>query len=63
MFDTLKDVQDYIDHDNEMSLDNYLNHLSELHYQAVLYNDKLKPTYYGDNFRKYNLTTKLLKMY
>ncbi|RIO10340.1 sensor histidine kinase, partial [Mammaliicoccus sciuri] len=55
VFNTLKDVQDYIDHDNEMSLDNYLNHLSELHYQAVLYNDKLKPTYYGDNFRKYNL--------
>ncbi|PTK07999.1 HAMP domain-containing protein, partial [Mammaliicoccus sciuri] len=55
VFNTLKDVQDYIDHDNEMSLDNYLNHLSELHYQAVLYNDKLKPTYYGDHFRKYNL--------
>ncbi|RIO73854.1 sensor histidine kinase, partial [Mammaliicoccus sciuri] len=55
VFNTLKDVQDYIDHDNEMSLDNYLNHLSELHYQAVLYNGKLKPTYYGDNFRKYNL--------
>lgn len=52
---TLKNVQKYIDDDKDISLDNYLNHVSDLHYQAILYDEKQKVTYYGDSFRKFNL--------
>ena len=49
---TLKKVQKYIDDDEGVSLDTYLNHVSDLHYQAILYDEKQKATYYGDSFRK-----------
>lgn len=52
---TLKKVQKYIDDDEGVSLDTYLNHVSDLHYQAILYDEKQKATYYGDSFRKFNL--------
>ncbi|WP_239747685.1 HAMP domain-containing sensor histidine kinase [Mammaliicoccus sp. P-M56] len=58
---TLKQVQKYIDKDNELDLNAYLQHLSELHYQAILYDDKMEATYYGDHFRKYNLNEKAVK--
>lgn len=52
---TLKEVQRFVDEDSNMSLSRYLEHLGQLHYQIILYNEDLKPTYYGDEFRKYNL--------
>ncbi|MGK9043812.1 sensor histidine kinase [Mammaliicoccus vitulinus] len=61
VMETLKKVQKYIDHDREMNLDTYLEHLSELHYQAIIYDDKMESTYYGDHFRKYNLDEKAIK--
>lgn len=61
VMETLKKVQKYIDHDHEMNLDTYLEHLSELHYQAIIYDDKMESTYYGDHFRKYNLDEKSVK--
>lgn len=61
VMETLKKVQKYIDHDHEMNLDTYLAHLSELHYQAIIYDDKMESTYYGDHFRKYNLDEKSVK--
>lgn len=61
VMETLKKVQKYIDHNHEMNLDTYLEHLSELHYQAIIYDDKMESTYYGDHFRKYNLDEKSVK--
>ncbi|GGI41709.1 sensor histidine kinase [Mammaliicoccus stepanovicii] len=55
VMETLKDVKTYIEQDNDEPLNNYLKHITDLHYQAILYDDNMKPTYYGDHFRKFNL--------
>nr|WP_263313540.1 HAMP domain-containing protein [Mammaliicoccus sp. Marseille-Q6498] len=52
---TLKEIQSFTDDDKNVPLNTYLKHLGDLHYQAILYDDKRQPKYYGDDFRKFNL--------
>lgn len=58
---TLKDVEKFLEKNEELSLDTYLRHISDLHYQVVLYDENKHPTYFGESFRKYNLNDKVVE--
>ncbi|WP_086428079.1 sensor histidine kinase [Staphylococcus cornubiensis] len=54
---TLKRAQAYKDAQNSEDLDRYLALLGDLNYQVVAYDETGHATYYGEPFRKQNLTT------
>lgn len=51
-----EDVASFIEDNNSVELDEYLNHIATIGYQLYLVNEDGEKTYYGDKFRKENLS-------